>query len=162
MVALIEADRAYGAVVTNMAVEKAKNVGIGWVHIRNHTHQGTIGQYLLEIANRDMAGLMFASNRPNMVQFGARAAGISNNPVGLSAPASRHPHLVLDMATRVVSMGKILLKRERGEKLQLGAGVSTIAEILPSTRATLRLCCQSVGQKGPACRSCSSVWQASW
>ncbi|MFW6103340.1 MAG: Ldh family oxidoreductase, partial [Chloroflexota bacterium] len=48
-VAMIEADRAFGPIVTNMAadmaVEKAREVGIGWILVRNHTHQGTMGQY---------------------------------------------------------------------------------------------------------------------
>lgn len=126
-VALIEADQAYGPIVTNMAadmaVEKAKEVGIGWVLIRNHTHQGTMGQYAQRIANHDMVGLIFVASRPNTAPFGARAAGVSNNPIGLSAPAARHPHLVLDMATSLVAMGKVLVARERGESLPVGWGL---------------------------------------
>ncbi|MBN1856914.1 MAG: Ldh family oxidoreductase [Dehalococcoidia bacterium] len=126
-VALIEADCAIGPVVTNlaadMAVEKAKGVGIGWILIRNHTHQGTMGQYVQRIANHDMAGMIFVCSRPNTAPFGARAAGVSNNPLGLSAPARRHPHLILDMATSLVAMGKVLVARDRGESLPVGWGL---------------------------------------
>jgi len=126
-VALIEADQAYGPVVTNMAadmaVEKAREVGIGWILVRNHTHQGTMGQYAQRIANHDMVGIVFVCSRPNTAPFGARAAGVSNNPIGMSAPAGRHPHLILDMATSLVAMGKVLMARERGESLPLGWGL---------------------------------------
>lgn len=126
-VALIESDRAIGPVVTNkaadLAVEKARNVGIGWILIRNHTHQGAMAPYVQRIADHDMAGIIFVCSRPNMAPYGARAAGVSNNPVGLSAPASRHPHLILDMATSLVAMGKVLMARERGESLPLGWGL---------------------------------------
>ncbi len=126
-VALIEADRAYGPVVTNMAadmaVEKAREVGIGWILVRNHTHQGTMGQYAQRIANQDMIGIVFVCSRPNMAPFGARAAGVSNNPIGMTVPARRHPHLMLDMATSLVAMGKVLVARERGEEIPLGWGL---------------------------------------
>jgi len=126
-VAMIEADRAFGPVVTNMAadmaVEKARKSGIGWILIRNHTHQGTMGQYAQRIANHDMAGIVFVCSRPNMVPFGATTAGVSNNPIGLSVPAARHPHLILDMATSIVAMGKVLVAREKGESLPVGWGL---------------------------------------
>ncbi|MFW6055851.1 MAG: Ldh family oxidoreductase [Chloroflexota bacterium] len=120
-VAMIEADRAFGPIVTNMAadmaVEKARQVGIGWILVRNHTHQGTMGQYAQRIAEQDMAGIVFVCSRPNVAPFGASKAGVSNNPIGLSAPARRHPHMVLDMATSAVAMGKVLVARDRGESI---------------------------------------------
>ncbi len=126
-VALIEADRAIGPVVTNraadLAVEKARGVGIGWILIRNHTHQGTMGQYVQRIANHDMVGLIFVCGRPNTAPFGARAAGVSNNPLGLSAPAGRHPHLILDMATSLVALGKVVVAHDRGESIPVGWGL---------------------------------------
>jgi len=126
-VALIEADRAIGPVVTNraadLAVEKARGVGVGWMLIRNHTHQGAMGQYVQRIANHDMVGLIFVCSRPNTAPFGASAAGVSNNPLGLSAPAGRHPHLVVDMATSLVAMGKVLVARDRGESIPVGWGL---------------------------------------
>src|SRR5690606_7787717 len=47
----IEADRAFGPVVTTMAmnraIEKASNVGIGYALLRNVTHQGAMAYYAL-------------------------------------------------------------------------------------------------------------------
>ncbi len=126
-VAMVEADRAFGPVVTNMAadmaVEKARQVGIGWILIRNHTHQGAMGPYVQRIANRDMAGLIFACSRPNMVPFGARVAGVNNSPLALSVPAGRHPPLIVDMATSVVALGKVLVARDRGVSIPEGWGL---------------------------------------
>ncbi len=142
-IALIEADRAFGPVVTNqaadMAVEKAREVGIGWILVRNHTHQGTMGQYVQRIANHDMVGMIFVCSRPNTAPFGASAAGVSNNPLGLSAPAGRHPHLILDMATSLVAMGKVLIARERGESIPVGWGLDENGDpaIDPRALATL-------------------------
>ncbi len=144
-VAMIEADRAFGPVVTNMAadmaVEKARQVGIGWILVRNHTHQGTMGQYAQRIAEQDMVGIIFVCSRPNVAPFGASKAGVSNNPIGLAAPARRHPHMVLDMATSAVAMGKVLVARDRGESIPESWGLdengkpttdpSALAALLP-------------------------------
>ncbi len=120
-VALVEADRAFGAVVTNqvveLALEKARACGIGWVLIRNHTHQGAIGQYAQRIAYSDMAGLVVACAQPNMVPYGACVAGLNNCPIAVCVPARRYPPLVLDMATSVVALGKVLVACDSGAKI---------------------------------------------
>ena len=144
-IALIEADRAFGPIVTNMAadmaVEKARAVGIGWVLIRNHTHQGAMGPYVQRVSKQDMAGLMFACARPNMVPYGARVAGLNNSPFSLSVPAKRHPSLLLDMATSLVALGKVIVARDRGDEIPAEWGLdengkpttdpSTLAALMP-------------------------------
>lgn len=120
-VAVIEADLAFGPVVTNraadLAVQKAKQCGIGWVLIRNHTHQGAMGQYAQRIAYADMAGLIIACAQPNMAPHGASVAGLNNCPLSISVPAGRHAPLLLDMATSVVALGKVLVARDAGRAM---------------------------------------------
>jgi LDH2 family malate/lactate/ureidoglycolate dehydrogenase len=115
---VVESDQAFGPVVTvlamNRAMEKAKQVGIGWAFICNHTHQGAMGYYSQMAANHDMAGLVFVCSPPNMAPFGARAAGISNSPITIAVPARRHHLLFLDMATSVAARGKIWLAVDKG------------------------------------------------
>ena len=110
---LIEADRAFGPVVTimamNQAMEKAKKVGIGWVLIRNLTHQGALGFYSQMAAKKDMAGIVLVCSPPNTAPYGAKAAGVHNSPIAISVPAKHHRPLSLDMATSVAAGGKIWL-----------------------------------------------------
>ena len=121
---LIDADRALGPVVTTLTMKrvmaKAKEVGIGWGLIRNHTHQGAIGYYPLMAAEKDMAGIVIACNPPNMVPYGARVAGVQNSPIAIAVPTKRHRSLILDMATSVVAAGKIWLAVDKGESIPLG------------------------------------------
>lgn len=121
---LIDADRALGPVVTTLAMElamkKAREVGIGWVLIRNHTHQGAIGYYTQMAAKKDMAGIVFACNPPNMAPHGASVAGVQNSPLSIAVPAKRHRPILLDMATSVVAAGKIWLAVDKGESIPLG------------------------------------------
>jgi len=121
---LIEADHAFGPVVTVFAMrrvmEKARQGGIGWGLIRNTTHQGAIGYYSLMAAKEDMAGITFVCSPPNMAPFGARVAGVHNSPIAIAVPAKRHRPLILDIATSVAAGGKLSLARDKGVLIPLG------------------------------------------
>jgi len=88
---LIEADHAFGPVVTTMAmnktIEKAKAVGVGWTTIRNTTHQGAMAYYALMAAEAGLAGIAIVCNPPNMAPFGAKAPGVHNSPIAMPCPA---------------------------------------------------------------------------
>lgn len=121
---LIEADHAFGPVVTKVAmrgaIAKARDVGVGWVVIRNTTHQGAMGYYSLMAAEHDMAGIAIVCSPPNMAPFGARAAGLHNSPLSVAVPARRHRPLVLDMATSVAAGGKVSLAVDKRVPIPLG------------------------------------------
>ena len=120
----VEADHAFGAVVTTFAmervIEKAKKLGIGWGLIRNNTHQGAMGYYAWMAAQQDLIGVAVVASGPIVAPFGARAAGVSNNPIAFSLPTASHKPIVFDMATSVVAAGKILLARENGRSIPEG------------------------------------------
>ena len=131
----MEADRAFGPVVTVQAMErimeKARHVGIGWALIRNLTHQGAIGYYSLLAAQQGMAGITIVCSPPNMAPYGARAAGLHNSPIAIAVPAARHHPLVLDMATSVAAGGKLTLAQDK--RIPLPEGWALDAEGMPTT-----------------------------
>ncbi|MCY3772353.1 MAG: Ldh family oxidoreductase [Gemmatimonadetes bacterium] len=118
---LIEADRAFGPVVTtyamNQAIGKARTAGIGWVLIRNTTHQGAMAYYAQMAARENMAGVASVCNPPNMAPPGARAPGVHNSPIAIAVPGSRIPFISLDMATSVAAFGKLDVAVDRGESI---------------------------------------------
>ncbi|MFC1941861.1 Ldh family oxidoreductase [Chloroflexota bacterium] len=115
---VVEADLAFGPVVTifamELAIKKAREVGIGWALIRNTSHQGSMGYYPLLAAKNDMAGIALVCTPPGMAPYGARIAGVDNSPIAIAVPAKRHPPLILDMATSVAAGGKIKLAIDKG------------------------------------------------
>ncbi len=123
----LEADKAFGPVATvhatELAMSRAAATGVGWVLIRNLTHQGAIGQYAQMIARKDMIGLVVCAGQPNMVPYGAKASGMGNNPIAICVPAARHHHVLLDMATSLVALGKVLVARESGVPMPEGWGM---------------------------------------
>ena len=114
----IEADHALGPVVTVFAmdrvIEKAREVGIGWALICNTMHQGAMGYYPLMAAEKGMAGIAWVAGGTNTAPYGAKLAGISNNPIAISVPVKRHRPLILDMATSVSAASKIFVARDKG------------------------------------------------
>jgi LDH2 family malate/lactate/ureidoglycolate dehydrogenase len=118
---LIEADRAFGPVVTTFAMEKvidkAREVGMGWGLIRNTTHQGAMAYYTQMAAARGMAGIAVVCSPPNMAPPGARAAGVHNSPIAIAVPGKNYKFLSLDMATSVAAGGKLQVAIDKGASI---------------------------------------------
>ena len=122
--AVVDADRAAGPISMSLAmdraIEKARNVGIGWVLVRGTTHAGAIGYYTLQAARAEMAGLAFVASVPNMAYHGSRKASIATSPLAIAVPGAEHAPLMLDMATAVVAWGKIAHARDAGTPIPEG------------------------------------------
>lgn len=115
---LIEADHAFGPVVTVQAMErviaKARSAGIGWVLIRNTSHQGAMAYYTQMAARAGLAGLAVVCSPPNMAPPGAKQAGTHNSPIAVAVPGARRSSISLDMATSVAAGGKLDVARDKG------------------------------------------------
>jgi LDH2 family malate/lactate/ureidoglycolate dehydrogenase len=119
---LIEADRAAGPVAMMRgaaeAMRKARDAGVGLALVRATTHTAALGYYTLAIARAGMAGIAFAGSWPNVIYHGSRAAGVSTSPVSIAVPGGEP--VVLDMATSVVSMGKLNQAKKSGNPIPEG------------------------------------------
>jgi ureidoglycolate dehydrogenase (NAD+) len=119
---LLEADRAAGPVAMTRAaaeaVHKARDAGVGLALARATTHTAALGYYTLAIARQGMAGIALAASWPNVVYHGSRAAGVSTSPISIAVPGG--DPVVLDMATSVVSMGKLNQAKRTGEPIPAG------------------------------------------
>jgi len=147
---LIEADRAAGPVAmmrgTTEALRKARDAGVGLALVRATTHTAALGYYTLAAAREGMAAIALAASWPNVAYHGARAAGVSTSPISIAVPGAQP--IVLDMATSVVSMGKLNQAKRTGEPIPEGWALDKdgnpttdpqAAQIpLPMAKATLR------------------------
>ena len=73
-IAVLEADRAPGAVAMAMAMEeaiaRAREVHVGWCAARNITHAGAVGYFALQAANAGMVGIVMSASGPMMAYPG--------------------------------------------------------------------------------------------
>jgi LDH2 family malate/lactate/ureidoglycolate dehydrogenase len=123
-VLFIDADRGLGAVTATYgmewAMEKARNVGIGWTLITNTMTPLAVGYYTEMAARAGMVGIAATFSRPNMLPYGARAPGLHNGPISIAVPAQVHRPAILDMATSVAAFGKIEVAKDRGVPIPEG------------------------------------------
>jgi len=99
-------------------VRKARDAGVGLALARATTHTAALGYYTLSIAHQGMVGIALAASWPNVIYHGSRAAGVSTSPISIAVPGG--DPVVLDMATSVVSMGKLNQAKRSGEPIPAG------------------------------------------
>jgi len=101
------------------AIQKAEEYGIGWVSIRDSGHFGVAGLFPMMALEKDFIGYIFSNSAPMMFPWGGRERIIGNNPLAYAIPAGQYQPVVLDFSLSVVSSGKLILCRKRGEKIPL-------------------------------------------
>ena len=147
----VDADFGLGAVMATYgmkrAIEKAKNVGIGWTLITKTSTPLAIGYYTQMAADAGMVGIAATFSRPNMPPHGAKARGVHNGPISIAVPAKSHRPAILDMATSVVAFGKIEVAHDKG--ISIPEGWALDADGNPTTTPSqARLMVPSGGYKG--------------
>lgn len=122
--ATVDGDNGLGLVVgpraNEIAMDKADEVGTGWVSVSNTNHYGIAGWYVLEALKRDQIGWSM-TNTTKLVQplwGGERRLG--TNPIAIAFPGAEEPPMVIDLATSAVAYGKIEIARRRGEPIPSG------------------------------------------
>ncbi|HUI14074.1 MAG TPA: Ldh family oxidoreductase [Xanthobacteraceae bacterium] len=123
--ALIDGDNGMGHLVmqraAELAIEKAKATGIGWVGARMSNHAGPAALYVTMPLKHDMIGLYFAVGSSNhLPPWGGSESLLGTNPMAVAVPALDEPPIVLDMSPTVAAYGKIRLKAQRGEPMPVG------------------------------------------
>jgi L-2-hydroxycarboxylate dehydrogenase (NAD+) len=123
--ALIDGDNGMGHLVmrraAELAIEKAKTNGIGWVGARMSNHAGPASLYVTMPLKHDMIGLYFAVGSNNhLPPWGGSESLLGTNPMAVAVPAQDEPPIVLDMAPTVAAFGKVRLQAQRGEPMPVG------------------------------------------
>jgi L-2-hydroxycarboxylate dehydrogenase (NAD+) len=119
----VDGERGLGPVVAMAALDaiiaRAKEDGIAVAAIRNTNHLGALAYYAEHVANLGLTCIALTISEALVHPFGGRKAMIGTNPIAIGVPSSPHP-MVLDMATGLVSMGKIHDHANRGAPIPLG------------------------------------------
>jgi L-2-hydroxycarboxylate dehydrogenase (NAD+) len=122
--ALIDAGGGMGHPVScramERAIQKALDVGAGFVAVRNSNHFGIAGYYAMMALEYDCIGLSMTNSYVFVVPTFGRDAVLGTNPIAVAAPAGRERPFVLDMATSVVPFGKIEIYDRLEKPIPLG------------------------------------------
>jgi LDH2 family malate/lactate/ureidoglycolate dehydrogenase len=100
----------------DIAVAKAKAIGIGAVAVRNSAHYGALGHYTELAALEGLIGFGTTSVTGIVVApTGGKEARFGTDPLSFAAPMAGGPPFVLDMATTTVAKGRIRNKSNEGQ-----------------------------------------------
>ncbi|KRG06078.1 uncharacterized oxidoreductase YjmC isoform X2 [Drosophila mojavensis] len=122
--AWVDGCNGLGAVVGNfcmdLAIKKAKNVGVGWVCAKGSNHYGMAGWYALRAMESGLVGMSMTNTSPLMAPTNAKEAALGTNPLSLGANGCGQDHFLLDMATTAVAVGKIEIQMRKDAALPDG------------------------------------------
>jgi uncharacterized oxidoreductase len=122
-------------VVEDLAIARARQLGVAVLAIRNAGHMGRIGTYGEQCAEAGLVSVHFVNgigHEPWVAPHGGKEARLSTNPFCIAFPATaEHPAVILDFATSRMSWGKIRVWRHQGRTLP--DGVLLDREGMPTT-----------------------------
>src|SRR5437867_2757175 len=122
--AVIDAERRLGIIVgpkaMRLAIDKARNVGVGVVTVYNSGHFGAIGHFAMQAAQQDMVGVCFTGAGLSVVPTFAAKPMLGTNPIAVAAPARREAPMLFDAATSAIAGNKIRLAIRLGSPLLPG------------------------------------------
>ena len=98
-----------------LAMDKARQCGLGAVAVRNSSHFGIAGYYPLMATREGMAGLAFTNARPSIAPTFGVQPKLGTNPIAFAAPTDEPFPFLFDAATSITQRGKIEVL-ERAEK----------------------------------------------
>ena len=103
----------------DLAVERAKELGVGCASLRRCRHVGRLGAYTEMAAARDCLALGTCSTAGEghwVAPFGGRQGRLGTNPLSFAAPTGARP-VVLDCSTAALPEGKVRFYRDTGQSL---------------------------------------------
>lgn len=116
--AVVDGDLGLGLVVgphaMKIAIEKAKNVGSGWVSVKNSNHYGIAGYHAMMALDEDCIGISLTNASPLVSPTFSKERLLGTNPISIAIPTKNQPPFVLDMATTTAANGKLEVLQRKG------------------------------------------------
>ena len=122
--ATIDGDNGLGLVVgpraNRMAMDKADDVGTGWVAVRGSNHFGIAGYYVLETLQRDQLGWAMTNTTKIVAPLWGIERMLGTNPLAIAFPGAEEPPIVIDMASPAAAFGKLEMAIRKNESIPDG------------------------------------------
>jgi L-2-hydroxycarboxylate dehydrogenase (NAD+) len=122
--AVVDGDQGLGLVVApqamEVAIQKAGQVGTGWVSVRNSNHYGIAGYHAMQALAHDMIGISMTNASPLVAPTHATERLLGTNPIAVAIPAQEQPPFVADFATTTAANGKLEILQRKNQQAPLG------------------------------------------
>ena len=133
--AVVDGDRGLGLVVApfamQVAIDKAKNAGTGWVSVKNSNHFGIAGHHAMMALENDMIGIAMTNASALVAPTFSKERMLGTNPIAVAIPGGEEPAFVADFATTTAANGKLEILQRKNKAMPLGWAITKEGE--PST-----------------------------
>ncbi len=127
-----------GVKAMNMAIEKAKQYGMGMVAVRNSTHYGIAGYYATMATKAGMIGITGTNARPSIAPTFGVENMLGTNPLTVGMPTDEEFPFVLDCATSITQRGKIEYYARNGKDTPAGMVIGRDGSAMTDSEAILK------------------------
>ena len=125
---VLDAARGLGhysaTVAMDAAIDRARRLHLGAASLANANHTGRLGTYAERAAACGCIGIValgVGGTSGTTAPFGGTRGALGSNPIAAAVPIAGRAPFVMDMATSVLSNGKIAIARREGRRLPPGA-----------------------------------------
>ena len=122
--ATIDGDRGLGLVVApyamQVAIDKARQVGTGWVSVQNSNHFGIAGYHAMMALPHDMIGIAMTNASALVAPTFSVQRMLGTNPIAVAIPAGSEKPFVADFATTTASNGKLEILQRKEQDAPAG------------------------------------------
>ena len=122
--AVVNGDMGAGLIVAqramDIAIEKANNVGTGWVAVKNSNHFGIAGYHAMKALKHDMIGISMTNASALVAPTFSKDRMLGTNPIAVAIPAGKEPPFVMDMATTPAANGKLEVNERLNKDIPKG------------------------------------------
>lgn len=122
--AVVDGDAGLGLVVApvamQIAIDKAKLVGTGWVSVQNSNHFGIAGYHAMMALDHDMIGIAMTNASPLVAPTFSKDKLLGTNPIAVAIPAGDEPAFVADFATTTAANGKLEILQRKNQPVPNG------------------------------------------
>jgi len=141
-IAIIDAQGGMGHVAgkkaMEMAIDKAKEVDLGMVVVKNSGHYGFAGYYPLMAVENNMIGISSTNAVPLVAPTFGLKRMIGTNPIAIGMPSDEEFPFLLDMATSVKAMGKVTYLESCRKNLPDGWIINDEGKVITDSRGITR------------------------
>lgn len=116
---------------------KARNLGMAVFLQRNTTLCGSLGTFVLRLAERGLVGLAATNGSPLLAGSGSREAVYCTNPIAFAVPQLDGPPLLIDQASSATAYLNIRIAAEKGEEIPEGLALDSDGEPTRDPQAAL-------------------------
>ena len=132
--AVLDGHHGMGMVIAKrameMAIEKARDYGLGMVAVRNSTHYGFAAYYPMMACAAGMIGVTGTNARPSMAPTFGVENMLGTNPLVFAMPSDEPFPFTNDYATSIIQRGKIEQYAREGKACPPGLVIDSRGETL--------------------------------